>query len=405
MVERKSKKRNWKNKNEKEEVIQEKLQQLDQFAGSSAEEDNDDDDSEKEEKKVPMSRSLKTSSQGRVAVRDQRQAVQDGSRSWYGDVSGDEDSEEGEEESEDEEEAESGEGEKPSKRQKETKANKNNSEDDDQQNDDSLSFSSGESNDDDSLGNDEFDYVSDEDEDEGDTMAMGHVTSKAQGMASVMARILDTGLVTKASSSPSADSPAVVLSKTVTKLQKIQSEEREKQTSLSHKRGERKRISLVSMHVPLSLKQDRNNHAVSADVSDRMAQEIQMERVHRRIATRGVVALFNAIAQHQQKNISSDGVPQSSNVDGVAAGSEKKESVTSKRAFLVKIKESAVANSAAIRLQSTNSGAKTTNSNIGTAKKTAGWDALKDNYMMGSNNLKVGTDRGFVRSSLQILHI
>jgi hypothetical protein len=53
---------------------------------------------------------------------------------------------------------------------------------------------------------------------------------------------------------------------------------------------------LKSLHIPLSV-------ATTNTVEDgrlSVTNELEQERFHRRVATRGVVALFNAISQHQK---------------------------------------------------------------------------------------------------------
>jgi hypothetical protein len=91
----------------------------------------------------------------------------------------------------------------------------------------------------------------------------------------------------------------VVLGKTTTPLQKLQQQEREKAKALKEKRQTTRERNLSALHIPLSIATS-NNVATEGRLS--VAKELEQERFHRRVATRGVVALFNAISQHQRSN-------------------------------------------------------------------------------------------------------
>lgn len=97
------------------------------------------------------------------------------------------------------------------------------------------------------------------------------------GMANAMARIL----------SSATENP--VLSKTTTKLQLQASQEAQELKALKSRRKLNREKRLSNYHVPSS-----------GEV------EVVQERSHRRVATRGVVALFNAIAQHKQNTTKKD---------------------------------------------------------------------------------------------------
>lgn len=107
-------------------------------------------------------------------------------------------------------------------------------------------------------------------------------------MANAMARILGTSGKGAASS--------VVLGKTTTPLQKMQQEEKVKWKALKEKRQANRERNLSALHIPLSVA----TASVIKDGRHPVTRELQQERFHRRVATRGVVALFNAISNHQK---------------------------------------------------------------------------------------------------------
>jgi hypothetical protein len=120
------------------------------------------------------------------------------------------------------------------------------------------------------------------------------------GMAGAMARILGLSAVPKKATEPKS----VVLSKTITPLQKQQKKEKEEEDALRLKRKQRREVNLTALHIPLSAATSRPIAGKDSDsgiVAKAMAREIEVESMHRRVATRGVVALFNAITQHQQQ--------------------------------------------------------------------------------------------------------
>lgn len=109
-----------------------------------------------------------------------------------------------------------------------------------------------------------------------------------QKMAGIMAKILG-------SSMSGADSSSAVLAKTTTPLQRLQQKEKEKIKAMKLNREKKRERNLAALHIPLSV-------ATSNTINDghrTIAKELEQERFHRRVATRGVVALFNAISQHQ----------------------------------------------------------------------------------------------------------
>jgi hypothetical protein len=143
--------------------------------------------------------------------------------------------------------------------------------------------------------NDDSDESSDVDSD--DDMPLAETSQS--GMAGAMAKILGFAPSTKAKVAKS-----VVLSKTITPLQKQQKKEKEQHDVLKLKRKQRREVNLTALHIPLSAATSRpilGKDNSSDLIAKAMAQEIEVESMHRRVATRGVVALFNTIAQHQQE--------------------------------------------------------------------------------------------------------
>ena len=106
-------------------------------------------------------------------------------------------------------------------------------------------------------------------------------------MSNAMLRILGT----------SAPQQSVVLAKTKTPLQKMQQEEKEKAKALRERRKANREKSLMALHIPLSV---ATTNSIPGESQISVAKELENERLHRRVATRGVVALFNAISQHQK---------------------------------------------------------------------------------------------------------
>mmetsp|Transcript_109825 Transcript_109825/g.164245 ORF Transcript_109825/g.164245 Transcript_109825/m.164245 type:complete len:306 (-) Transcript_109825:201-1118(-) len=164
-------------------------------------------------------------------------------------------------------------------------------------------------------------------------------------MANAMARILGTS--TKSS---------VVLSKTTTPLQRMQREEKEARKALKEKRQMKRERNLDSLHIPLSVAT-----TFSVECGGRsVAKELEKERFHRRVATRGVVALFNAISSHQK---SSEG-----EVERNRRGETQK---LTKHGFLDKIKSTAAASKPGEAVAQA-------------PKAGATWNALKEDYLMDS---------------------
>ncbi len=116
-------------------------------------------------------------------------------------------------------------------------------------------------------------------------------------MANAMGKIL--GGTKQNDSKQKATTLPVVLAKTTTPLQKLQQREKEKLKALKEKRKVHQERNLSALHFPLSI---ATTNTVQTEGRLSVAKELEQERFHRRVATRGVVALFNAISQHQRTN-------------------------------------------------------------------------------------------------------
>jgi len=182
------------------------------------------------------------------------------------------------------------------------------------------------------------------------------------GMAGAMSRILG--------STAQQRTQSVILSKTKTPLQRQAEKEKHQEKQLKEKRKANREIKLAALHIPLSV-------ATAAKVqsnSTSVAKELEQERVHRRVATRGVVALFNAIAQHQKK-ASDPGTSASTN------GPKKTEvKKMNKQTFLDMIKSTA-ANRATLS-EEKKANVKQKNINEDATESKPQWNALKDDYML-----------------------
>lgn len=220
---------------------------------------------------------------------------------------------------------------------------------------------------DESLHNEETNEKAGNDEDDDDSSSIeGEEMDATTKMANAMSRILGTRMAT--SSKKSAPTLSVVLAKTVTPLQKLQQKEKEEQKAMKEKRQANRERNLTALHIPLSI---ATTNTIQPGVQLSVAKELEQERFHRRVATRGVVALFNAITQHQRTN----------NTDNDSNVSSKRKEISklTKHGFLDKIK--AVAKS---------KGGDDKNENPKREKNVAdsegnsrsSWGALKDDYML-----------------------
>ena len=176
--------------------------------------------------------------------------------------------------------------------------------------------------------------------------------AKTAGMANAMAKIL--GIKVSDGTRP------VVLSKTKTPLQKIAEKEKQKEKEMREKRRVNRDKTLTALHKPLSVATTATLVQTGGD-SKAISRELEQERTHRRVATRGVVALFNAITQHQKKSTEPTSSP--------AKGTQVKK--MTKHGFLDMIKAKATSDSA-----------ETQKEKVSETKKKPQWNALRDDFMM-----------------------
>ncbi len=220
------------------------------------------------------------------------------------------------------------------------------------------------------------------------------------GMANAMNRILSAPIKSKAATTGGTP-VAIVLSKTKTPLQIQAEKEKKVHETLKESRRVKRERQIKALHVPLTVAtnsfaaMNRSTNATSSSLT----RELEMERMHRRVATRGIVALFNAISHHQVK-------PEQTAVLAAAAASvttgEHHTNTTAapsastkltKNGFLDLIKQKAISsttpydgktpkNVAINNTPTNNNNIQGEGSNQDNAKK---WNALKDDYMMDSS--------------------
>ncbi|KAG5176478.1 Rrp15p-domain-containing protein [Tribonema minus] len=179
----------------------------------------------------------------------------------------------------------------------------------------------------------------------------------AGGMGDVMARILGQQI---------AGSSAPVLAKRKTKAMKEMAEEAERKATLVAKRAERRAARAQQLVVPDVTSQDR-------------------ERQLKKIATRGVVALFNAISQQQQRLRAAEGDDAAA---AAAAASKKPGKRGRKDGAAAAVK---TMSKAAFAGMMKGDDANPRGGGAGGVKGGAageGWSVLQDDYMMGSKVLK-----------------
>lgn len=188
----------------------------------------------------------------------------------------------------------------------------------------------------------------------------------AKSMADVMSRLLSAGKPkdtpdavadTKTTKQPPKPSPttSIVLSKTTTKLQKQQKALKETQILLTAKRAQRRAENLVALSM------NENN--------------VVKERQLRKVATRGVVALFNAIAKHQfqEEEVENETIVEKKKKEGTGG-------LNSKHDFLNMVR------GAAGTTKPTTSSKIAETETAEPVQKAPKWDAFKEDYLMSKSN-------------------
>lgn len=115
-----------------------------------------------------------------------------------------------------------------------------------------------------------------------------HPTINHSGMAEAMSSIL--GLSSYKEKENYFTEKSVILSKTITPLQRLHKQKNKQKSTFRNKETHKHQSHLSNMQLPFSTTNGNN-----------VTKELELERIHKRVATRGVVALFNAITQHQSK--------------------------------------------------------------------------------------------------------
>lgn len=371
------------NKFKKQQKVEKRLEveNLDRFAGSSDEEDRDDDIDHDEEVHQQQKRPQK---QGRD------------------DASSDGDDGDSDEEDEGTKQVTSGKGGRSNKEAADSDSDDDNSSDVEKRNrsqyktrvvGDGHEGDLEESEDSESESDSESEEEGDDDKDNG----------PAAKMADAMARILGTGIQTKQPVGKKTSTVPVILSKTTTPLQRQALEEKKQLKELKEKRQANRERNLSALHIPLSVAttvnivdNDKSNQNKDSSKLSSITEELEQERLHRRVATRGVVALFNAISQHQKGH---HGNNDSDDDDAEKSSSlkRKKDSTTklTKHGFLEKLKTTAAAAAASkdkmisgtsavegsAKSIDTHDNRKSTEAKKETRAKPQ-WNALKDDFML-----------------------
>ncbi|GAX17953.1 hypothetical protein FisN_18Hu164 [Fistulifera solaris] len=180
---------------------------------------------------------------------------------------------------------------------------------------------------------------------------------RSKGMASAMARILGT---------TTGNAQSAVLSKTKTPIQKLAEEEKQKEKEMREKRQANREKRLVAFHEPLSVASlSTFVNPGKSGIQSSISKELEQERVLRRVATRGVVALFNAISQHQNKTCDA--------TDSAADPKNEPVRKMTKHGFLDMIKAKATS------LGKPDENKEDVNS---TSEKKQNWNALQDDFLL-----------------------
>jgi len=347
---------------EKEERLKEQLKDMDRFAGSSEEEDN----VEEEENDVESSDEEEESSGSSAEAENDDDTIEE---------------------------------EEPQKKVLEQKG---------------KVHEDSESSDEDEYGNVDNDSHDDDSETEIETKhkpsrskipSNSSSEKKAVGMSNAMAKILGMNIPSEKKKNKQNPPKSAILSKTKTKLQKQQEMEKKALQTLRQKRKLRRAEHLTSLHIPVGNMVGAPIKSSSTD-SHNISQweEITSERSYRRIATRGVVALFNAISKHQQAQREQ----QEQNIHGISKKHDQDVQSMTKRGFLDALKQTAnkkedIPNKDHSMNGSNNGPSNGTDTNTNTNSNTnestlnkeekdssrgGSWNALRDDFMMGAK-LKV----------------
>jgi hypothetical protein len=187
------------------------------------------------------------------------------------------------------------------------------------------------------------------------------------GMANAMSRILGV-------SKPSTGTQSVILSKTKTPLQRMAEKEKKEEKEVKEKRRLNRERNLAALHVPLSVATTGTVVASGGTSGNLLVQELEQERIHRRVATRGVVALFNAISQHQKK-VTQPELPTTESTSKSKAEVKK----LTKHGFLDMIKSTAT---------SKQEKGLADKASADVAKAKPQWNALQDDFMLNAKKMK-----------------
>lgn len=254
--------------------------------------------------------------------------------------------------------------------------------------DDNTSDVNGEEDQEEKYADESSDDSSDENkEDEDDFAQQPEKLQGPAGMADAMLKILGSEPPPHKKQKKAAGTGSAVLSRTVTPLQKAQQKEKEQLQALRGKRKAKASNPLPALHIPLSVA--TSMPVASATGTNTVAKELELERLHRRVATRGVVALFNAVAQHQKKGPLEETTSKTSTKGG--AGKDGIAKMT-KHGFLDMIKTAAVSNkNAGPEFNKPEGEGRFTSKDNHNRKETSTntkWKAMQDDFMMNPKKVR-----------------
>ena len=228
------------------------------------------------------------------------------------------------------------------------------------------------------------DVENDDDENEEEMRMTNRPKGGQMKMAFAMSRIL--GLASPTESQKQQPTP--ILSKTTTPLQKLQKKEQKRAQDLKLKRQQRRITNLIALHKPLSVATSAFRPKADDDGDDTapgnaLGKEIEVESMHRRVATRGVVALFNTIAKHQQQQ-----QQQQNEYELTHKNKDDGNSKMTKFGFMDMLKQTAVEKNGKNGSTNSNSKGDTNGKERSDGKSSksspSGWNALKDDFLMNS---------------------